>query len=223
MIFRVLTVIRGAIEAQIWVRVAVDSKYLDCGDSTGSASMANINRIWGKAYLINANVESMQRSSQSTPKANLNAEMAFKLAQKINDDLFVAVSNKRNRDTYFNEIGGLKPPKVLGPDAAVTSKRSSWSGTAMVDRGQESNIVLADQSLPKGVQLDSVKIGKKSFIRGYTPIEANHHKFCLATFRVNELPHLISDRYFMDNRSDRVPIDGMPKVIPNAFQQTGAR
>jgi hypothetical protein len=50
----------------IEVKVKPDPMYNDIADSTGNVGLMNINRLWAKAYLINANQEAMQKEGYSS-------------------------------------------------------------------------------------------------------------------------------------------------------------
>lgn len=204
------------------IKVPCDPRYIDVSDSTNCVGMSNVNRVWGKAYLINANVQSMQQTGQSTGQASSNAELAYQIASDMNSKLFARVTSKENLDPYFNQFGALKPARLLGPDATISTEQGfSWA-TAMTDRGLESNVSVMRTTLPPGVTMDSIRVGKAEYVRGYTPIRANNRNFCFTTFRVGEMPHLISDYTFDKNRSDKAPIPSMNQVVPNAFKETGA-
>lgn len=212
----VLNVSKRAVE--IKVKIPSDTVYSDCADSTGHVGLSNINRVWGKAYLINANAEAMQKEGQDTTQSNSSATLAYQDAQNINDYLYGMLTLKNYADPHFNQIATNKPARILGNSGTIaTSENSPWA-TSMVYRGGESNISFEPQQLPTGAQVQSIKKGKKSFIRGYAPFSAREKTFCFTTFHSNEMPHLISDRLF---KQGRAPIPGVATPIPNAFHDTG--
>ena len=111
--------------------------------------------------------------------------------------------NKQNIDPFFNQLAGARPVKLLGSDATATTKCNSEWATAMVYRGDESNIAVNQQQIPPGVTLNQVKRGNRMFIQGYSPFSANQKTFCFTTFHTGEMPHLLSDHYFEQNRPTR--------------------
>jgi hypothetical protein len=90
----------------------------------------------------------------------------------------------------------------------------------MVDRGDESNLVMTPGQIPAGITVGKVDKGSKSYMQGYVPMTANNKKFTFTSFHEGEQPHLISDSVFDPNRADIAPIEGSATVIPNAFRQS---
>src|ERR1700679_3276284 len=74
------------------LRIPTDPSYNDVADSNGQIGMSNINRGWGKAYLINANAQQMQSDNQVGPAAISNADSAFQTAENLNNTLFGEVT-----------------------------------------------------------------------------------------------------------------------------------
>ena len=199
------------------LKVPVEGVYGDCADTTGLIGLTNVNRVWGKAFLINANMQSMQNKGAAGPNAGGNAQQAYQQAQSINDTLGNLLHNKQVLDQYFNQLAGSRPARMLGGDSSIsTNARAVWA-TAMVDRGLESNISFSPAQLPPGISVTAA--GK--YIAGYTPLMANNKAFCLTSFRPGEMPHLISDTYFDKNRGDTNPVPRATNPLPNAFRETG--
>lgn len=215
--------VRNAVDASVLnvsrrvneIRVEPQGVYGDCADTSGTIGMSNINRVWGKAYLINANVESMKKEGLSNPETEQNAGFAYQEAQQTNDDLYSRLVSKGTLDAYFNQFAANKPAKLLG-GTAKTNNNINWS-FASIDRGQESNISVNPSQLPTGSTVESIQKGNSSYIRGYTPFTANSRQFTFASFRKGEMPHLISDNSFAINKGTV----GGGTIIPNAFQVTG--
>ena len=53
-------------------------------------------------------------------------------------------------------------------------------------------------------------------------MQANGKEFCFTTFHLNEMPHLISEKYFERNRGDINPVPGARNPIPNSFKESGS-
>ncbi|HEY9785206.1 MAG TPA: hypothetical protein V6D17_07375 [Candidatus Obscuribacterales bacterium] len=195
--------------------------FKDCADSSGSIRLTNINRVWGKAYLINANVEAMERDSQSTPLSTQNADQAYMQAQAINDSLVQQLKSRTILDEYFKQLAEKRTAGLLGQGATVsTSQSNSWS-FGMIDRGCESNLSFDTKQLPGYATLPGVGSGSKTYIQGYSPVTAHKRSFCFTSFRPNEMPHLISDPYFDKNEETKNAIANAVNPIPNAFKVTG--
>ena len=205
----------------VQIKVPAGTGYQELADTSGMVGLANINRVWGKAYLINANLQSMQSTGQVGQNASGNAEEAYQQAQAINDQLASSLMNKQALDLYFNQVANNRAARMLGSDATVsTDANKSWA-TAMVNRGDESNLSLLPQQIPPGAKAVTVKRGGKLFMAGYTPFQANNHPFTFTTFHIGEMPHLCGDSYFEQNRNDTNPIPEARNPLPNAFKESG--
>lgn len=202
----------------IEVKLPPDPMYSDIADSTGNVGLTNINRLWAKAYLINANQEAMMKEGYSTAESNGSASTAYTKAVTTNATLATMLNSKNTGDQYFKQMAGTKPARLLGADGTVTTNTQSAWAVAMVNRGDESNITYQQQQLPDGAQPNGFNQNGKLWLRGYTPFTANGQSFCFTTFRNNEMPHLISDTVFGQNQS---PIPQALNPIPNAFRESG--
>lgn len=201
------------------VRVS-PSSYTDCADTSGFVGISNINRVWGKAYLINANADEMSLDGLATPEAMAAASAAFDDAQGVNDELRASITNKKTLDTLFKHLGDKRGAPLLGAQGIKTSVDSMYP-SALVDRGAESNLTVNPAALPRGADPPRLTMGKDTYIPGYQTFTANSKKFCFTPFRFGETPHLIADSNFASNRSDSHPLSDFATPIPNAFQGTG--
>ena len=138
--------------------------YKDCADAQGTIGLQNINRVWGKAYLISANLQSMQTTGQVGSKAPGNEQMAYQAAQTANDQLANSLKNKQTLDQFFNQMSANRQAKMLGDGTTVgTDQNGAWA-TGMVDRGDASNLTFNPAQIPSGVTPTSVQRGNKLFI-----------------------------------------------------------
>ncbi|MDZ4836748.1 MAG: hypothetical protein SGJ27_23455 [Candidatus Melainabacteria bacterium] len=202
------------------VKVQPNAAFADVADSTGRVSMANINRVWGKAYLINANVDEMKLEGTITGKATGAGELSYEMAQQINDDLRGSVTNKGVLDQLFTNLADKRTAPMLGADKINKEQRGTYP-IALVDRGAESNLSFNPAGLPINAMPKVVKAGPSAYVQGYVPFKANSKTFCFLPFRLGETPHLISDSVFNSTRADSHPIPDFQMAIPNAFQGTG--
>ncbi|MDP3510297.1 MAG: hypothetical protein Q8T09_20170 [Candidatus Melainabacteria bacterium] len=202
------------------IRVPTDPKYADVADTNGKVGMSNVNRLWGKAYLINANLEEMQKSGQAGPKATGNGDAAYQIAQTVNDNLYSELASSKTQDLFFNQMAGRRTANMINPGMGIDKNRQNTCPIAMVDRGDESNLVMTPGQIPAGITVGKVDKGSKSYMQGYVPMTANNKKFTFTSFHEGEQPHLISDSVFDPNRADIAPIEGSATVIPNAFRQS---
>jgi hypothetical protein len=192
--------------------------FVDCADSSGMVGMSNISRVWGKAYLINANVDGMKNDGLVTGLASGAADKAYSSAQQVNDNLRSQLTSKGILDQFFDQLSASKPARLLGSAATATPSESISAGgwaTAMVDRGAESNLTISNGQLPPSVQPKQVNRGNRSYLQGYTPMTANGKEFLFPSFRLGEMPHLISDIQFTQGSLGGLPTN----PIPNAFRE----
>lgn len=217
-----LNVSKRAIE----VKVMPTPDFGDCADTSGSVSLANINRVWGKTCLINANVEAMTAEGLGTGQASGNADIAFADAQKINDQLLEQLTSQFTLGRNFNNLAANRSLKMLG-DAQLTSSFDNQWPTAFVNRGGESNISFSPNQIPPGTtsRINAVTLPNRNqdYIQGYAPFTVNDKTLCFVPFVTDEIPHLISSKSFQSNQSDKNPIPGAANAnpIPNAFSGHG--
>jgi Flp pilus assembly protein TadG len=195
------------------------ANYNDVVDTSGNITLSNINRTWGKALLVNANVQSMVAEGQALAQAQSNGKIAFTGAEEINSQLYQQLNNTTLLSTFFNQIAGQRSINMLGNGAGMTAniKSVNWP-TALLDRGVESNLKFAPSQIPSDANINVMAAG--SFIAGYEPIKANGNSFYFVPFRSGEMPHLVSNRIFDMNRSDKTPIADI-QAIPNGFSVIG--
>lgn len=203
------------------VKVAPSSAYSDCADSTGMIGLSNINRVWGKAYLISANIDEMKEDGVSTNDAIGAGEAAYQMAEDVSRSLRDELMDRTVLNGLFSNMASQRRVPMLG-DATIQHPSNLTSyPVAMVDRGAESNLSFDASALPKNAKVNQVNLGNANFIQGYTPFKANSKTFCFTAFRLGETPHLIADSYFNSNRADSHPIADCDTAVPNAFQGNG--
>lgn len=202
------------------VKVPPGPAYGDVADTSGFISMANINRVWGKAYLINANVDEMKTEGTISGEAIGSGELAYQYAQQVNDNLRDTVTAKSTLDALFSNLADKRGAAMLGAGKIDREQRSTYP-IALVDRGAESNLSFNPAGLPKAANPSNVQLGNSTYLQGYTPFTANSKTFCFTPFRRGETPHLISDTIFTSSRADAHPLNGFDMPIPNAFQGSG--
>ncbi len=195
------------------------SGYDDVGDSQHAIGLANINRVWGKAFLVNANAQSMIQqgygSSGGSPSEALTS------AQMLNDQLYGMLTNKSTLSVYFNRLVSGKPAKLLGKNGAVTAGDTDDWDSAALYRGEESNIKVSDlQTIPPGVSANLHTKLNQSFMQGYNPSQANGNYFGFVTFHNNEASHLVANSTF--DQWKNVAVDRSPAMtLPNTFKESG--
>jgi hypothetical protein len=233
--FQVMIVMGGSRE----VRNAVDTAVLNVGkqavevrsgasgifgdvlNSDGSVTLSNLCRIWGKAFIINANAADMQNEGTANSDTVASAQKVYSEAQATNNILSAQLQNKKTFEIPFNSIAQNVPAKLLGQNAVVQGSQteSTWS-TAMMDKGAQSNMYFSPNQLPPGcgASYSDVQSGNRSFFRGYTQMTVNGKDFYLPSFRNGEMPHLISSTAFNKNITAQM---GSSAPIPNAFRESG--
>jgi hypothetical protein len=197
--------------------------FTDCADSTGGVGLANINRVWGKTLLETANDVAMQNENLSTDNSRGNVNQAFQSAQSLNDGLFSRLNDGRALANYFEALSTTRvvaTPKE--PSVMVAAVQDAWK-TARIDRGAESNMTFMSSQFPPAAQVSpgSIAIGGQNYLTGYSPFRVGDKEFAFVSFRTNEMPHLIGQGYFQQNRTDASPIPGVSNAVPNAFEVHG--
>ncbi|MBX9671755.1 MAG: hypothetical protein K2X93_29470 [Candidatus Obscuribacterales bacterium] len=203
------------------VKVPPTGAYADCADSTGMIGLSNINRVWGKAYLISANIDEMKQDGVVTNDAVGAGEAAYQMAEDVSKSLHDVLSDRTVLNGLFSNMASQRRVPMLGGAAIQHSSDFQTYPVAMVDRGAESNISFDASALPKNATVNQVNAGNGNYIQGYSPFKANSKTFCFVPFRLGETPHLIADSYFNSNRADSHPITDCDFAIPNAFQGHG--
>lgn len=193
--------------------------YEDCLDSDQGIGLANINRVWAKAYLVNANAQAI--NDQGWGPAGNGAEEAWRKAKKINDDLYGLLADKASIYVYFNKLISGKPAKLLGKNGGVSAANTSEWATAALYRGEESNILVNDlDAIAAKVGVNILTKDNQNYMQGYNPSAVNGHTFGFVTFHSNEAPHLVANSTF--DRWKKVAVPNMPaETLPNAFKETG--
>ena len=212
----VLNVSKRATENK--VPCGLGTGYDDVADSTGMVGLSNINRLWGKAYLINANEESMLKAGYSSGDSASNASAAFTAAQQLNDSLFNMLTSKSSADAHFSQIACSKPVRLLqGGREVYTDKSSSWD-YGWIYRGEESNIAVDTGAIPAGITPQYLVQNQVTYLQGFNPMQVNGKYICFTTFHANEPPHLITDTAF---NQAKAAIPNTVNPIPNTFQEAG--
>ncbi len=199
-----------------------EHQFDDCLDSGGKISLMNINRVWGKAFLINANVEAMDSagSGEGSTSSSTHGSTIFEAAQKINDRLFAILNDQSKIHPYFEKILKQNSIRMLGQKASMETLADDAWKTSLVDRDSESNITIELNQLPGGYSglsaADTKLLDAASYIRGYRGLKANGKNFSLIPFKHKEKPHLISGKYFTDNTLAKSPFPTWTNPIPNA-------
>jgi len=202
------------------IKVAPQGVYGDVADTSGQISLTNINRVWGKSLLVNANVVAMQNTGQAGGLAKANGEAAFTQAQSINDDLFDALTAKTTTSALFNDLAVRRSAKMLtGSKTLVASGNEAWP-TAALNRGGTSNLAISKNQIPNAANMTINPVG--GYAPGYQPIEVDNKPFYFVAFPLGQTPHLVSNSVFQVNRVDTQPVGNVKNPIPNSFSAIGS-
>lgn len=204
------------------MRVAPTPDFADCADSTGGIGLANVNRVWGKALLETANEIAMRSENVASQASTDNVNLAFENAQGINDSLYGTLADGRNLARFFSDLATNRTIGLPGSNSISASTNDTWH-TARIDRGAESNLAFAPQQFPPGARVSPPNSSHNghALFSGYTPFSVGDKQFYFVSFRANEMPHLISDSYFEQNRIDKDAVAGISNAIPNSFSVRG--
>jgi hypothetical protein len=206
----------------IQIKTSPGDLFSDCADSQGTIGLANINRVWGKAYLINANVEEMTANQQLTNLATDAANNTYNSAQQVNDDLCTNLKNMPTLTSFFDQIASLRLHRMLGNKQVSSDTNTDWN-TAMLYRGDQSNLSANFSQIPSptNARFNTVSTGNTSYLPGYMPMQCNDKNFYFVTFHNGERTHLVTESYFVRSSQDKAALLTVQNPIPNAFSGHG--
>ncbi len=210
----VLNVNKRLVESKIQPQI----EYQDCADSAGQISIANINRVWGKAYLIAANQEAMEKNGEGTANSMAAAKYNHQVAQAVNDTLVAKVKDETTLNRYYQDLAGNRSAPLLGENTGLTKEKDDLYQFAQMNRGGESNLKVASGQIPPGASQPELTSG---YFKGYCPKTVNGQPFCFTSFAPGEMPHLVSDALFNQNREDVRPVADASRPVPNAIMASG--
>jgi len=199
------------------VPVAPPGEFGDVANSSGGITLANVNRVYGKAMLINLNAESMIKSGQAG-QAQGSAQQAVAEADQVSQQLKKAITDQDFLTRSFSQVdfgGSSNPAGSNGSGSARHLKNKSAPSFTIgyVHGGQTSNISADPSQTPPGL---SLHLGGP--LVGYTVVKANGHSFYFLPFKHGEKPHLISTDEFNGHKS---PPSDWSSPVPNALQASG--
>ncbi|MBX9572396.1 MAG: hypothetical protein K2X77_26105 [Candidatus Obscuribacterales bacterium] len=220
-----LNVGKFASKPDVVLTPGVQSQFQEFGKDGGSnITIAEINRVLGKAALMQMNAASMLEHGQSTSESDQHGEAAVAAAEEIASKLSDQLSDKKKLEKYFSDITSRGTLKLFGGQTKVEPDTNGWA-VSYVDRGEESNIAIDPGQLPEGFDLKKIDAHQgsdgKNYFKGYTPIKIGNKQICFVPFKGNEQPHLISGKTFEANLLSKNPLGAWSKPIPNAFACQG--
>lgn len=201
--------------------VSTTNQFQDVVDNKGKIGLSNINAVWGKVLLAEANAEEMYSMDQGGDSKS-HADMMFSDANNINSELVSKLTDTTKQIPLFEHMASQNSVRMLGSDSkVVAAKGDNWVSSEM-SRGEVSNLdVPANAILPTDSSYSALQL-KNNRLPGYTPISINGHKFCFVSFPDKERTHLVSRAEFDENKSSAKAISvDWNKPVPNAFSCEG--
>ena len=153
-------------------KVIAPTEFKDVADCSGCIGLATINRVWGKAFLINANAQEAQLTGFGNGKVTGSAQAAYSAASNLNAKVYQMLNSKDAADVHFNRMARDKPAKLLGAEGGISSPRAGDYATACIYRGEESNIMLDPEELPQGATVNQIVHAGVPYLQGYNPMQA---------------------------------------------------
>ncbi len=192
----------------------------DCNDITGAVGLTNINRVWGKALLINANAEEMANSGQAGNSAG-SASQAMSGAEDLTNNLKEKLTDKESMDKLFAVQDEKKAIAVVKKGSGSEDSEQANFNTAYLHRGDESNISIDPAQFPPGTgdKLSPVSKGSSQWLGGYKNLQVNGKQFMFVPFRLGEMPHLVSPEEFKSNQEK--PEGAIASLPPNSYYGSG--
>jgi hypothetical protein len=199
-----------------------ETQYLDVSDAQFQFGLTNVNRVWGKALLAATNAEEIKSDGCSNSDTNNHISSLYDAAQNISDRIANKLTDPGNLYPLFNEVATENSVRMLG-EQSVTKALPTGSGgkwkTSLMNRGDESNLVLNDNQLPNGVSVTTVTAkNNDKCLPGYQPISMFGHTYWFVPFKFNERPRLESKNHFDAETVETKALSPVwQKPVPNAF------
>ncbi|MBY0358199.1 MAG: hypothetical protein K2W82_09380 [Candidatus Obscuribacterales bacterium] len=225
-----LNVGRDVLTVKTTAQDSIEQQFNDVADSDNSFSLTNINRVWAKALLARMNAAAMQSEGTQSGTSWSDADALYDAAQRISDRLANQVKNQNNLHGFFNKVAGQNSARMLGNNATVQAQAGANWKTSLMDRGEESNIIIHNQQLPGNFAANGNNMFKQMNngelrLKGYSPINILGRNICFVPFRHNEAPHLVSNNTFAADTTQANALPEWNNPVPNAFgcggQSTG--
>lgn len=202
----------------------------------GNVDLRRINRVWAKALLMAINADAAQNDG-NVGSGESNAQQACSGAQAISDSLAQKLDTPSNLYGFFDAFSQQNSVRMIEKGLSVSKQAGSNWQTSLLDRNDESNIVLNGQppsfNLPPNYSLSSDAYTKCTrtnvptsaanfyFLKGYAPITAAGQTFWQVPYQYDEKPHLVSRTIFDANTAKASPIS-WDNPVPNSFSVFGA-
>jgi hypothetical protein len=214
-----------AVQLKTTPQPGAEMQFSDVEDKKGEFGITNINRVLGKAFLMNANVAAMESGGMGSGNASEHAKDAAESAQAICDRITQQLKDFGKTSKYFDDFIKVNSLKMYGKVGAHAVD-ADW-GTACVDRDQESNLKMENAQIPPGFSLPAgstatvhEKDGKDYiYLRGYHGISVNSRQATFVPFKYDEKPHLINGFYFAAQQ--KLAVNGWNSPVPNALSTKG--
>lgn len=200
------------------------SAFIDVADKNGEFGLANINSVWGRALLAQANATFMQEEGLAGDSIE-HANRLFAEVDSINEELSLRLDDRRRKAPVFEELAQQNSLRMLGPAVRIRASNDenhSWESSFM-NRGLPSNIEVPSKDLlPSDALYESLALAEGR-IPGYKALRVGTKSFCFVPFAPDERTHLVSRDEFKANTIAQRPIDGADWRTPiaNAYACEG--
>lgn len=199
--------------------------------------LKRINRIWAKALLMAINADEASKTGHGGSGPS-NAQDACEGAEEISDRLASKLTNPNNLYNFFDDFSERNSVRMITTKNSVQHKAGSNWQTSLMERENESNIVLPgspsnNYNLPPKFKLNKdyatattrkpapADASGKYFLTGYTPLQVGNSTCWQVPFLYDEKPHLVSRSIFEANTKKAKSID-WSNPVPNAFSAEGS-
>ena len=218
---------KKAVQLKTSANFGDESQYEDLKDESSEFGLTNINRVWAKALLCRMNNKAMKDAGQSTGTSDSHSDSLWSAAESISDRIADKLNDASNLHPFFMELAGKNTVRMLGDTAnvKVDSAANGWT-TSLMDRGEETNIVVADGQFPDGFTESDAKMTKKTDdnktrFKGYTNITVMGKNICFVPFKLKQQPHHVSEKTYTENTLSLKPFDAWKNPVPNALSCQG--
>ncbi len=198
-----------------------EDQYKDVADANGEFGLTNIDRVWGKALWTAINAQDIKEAGKETGSTSSHASAMFQAAENISDRLADKLNDPANLYPLFNEVAQVNNVRMLGKSAKDKALEGAGWKTSLLERGQESNVVIENSQLPSNVNLSQLQTvtdkGGNKCMPGYKGINMYGRDYWFVPYKYNERPRLESRNHFEANTVVAQALSGWAKPVPNTF------
>jgi hypothetical protein len=198
-----------------------EDQFEDVADNNNEFGLSNIDRVWGKALFVAMNAQDIKDAGYETSDTSSHASAIYQAAEDISDRLSDKLNDETNLYPLFDEVAKANSVRMLGKDVITKHLAGPNWTTSLLERKQESNVILDKDQVPKEISWSNLKTVQDkaghSCMPGYQGINMYGHDYWFVPFKYDERPRLESRDHFAANTLASQALSGWAKPVPNTF------